>query len=148
MEIPPLGILYSIGFILMKGAFWSVYTDSHSNRTVGIFSPALAWGFYGHRLQLYRKTTPHNGYKIILKWIEELSLDHFIFTSNVDAHFQKVGFDENKIYECHGSIMQFQCSHNCGQEVWMPSPDFQLLIEERSLEAKDPLPLCPRCKSM
>ena len=111
-------------------------------------NPALAWGFYGHRLQLYRKTTPHNGYKIILKWIEELSLDHFIFTSNVDTHFQKVGFDENKIYECHGSIMQFQCSHNCGQEVWMPSPDFQLLIEEHSLEAKDPLPLCPTCKAI
>ena len=111
-------------------------------------NPALAWGFYGHRLQLYRKTTPHNGYKIILKWIEELRLDYFIFTSNVDTHFQKVGFDENKIYECHGSIMQFQCSHNCGQEVWMPSPDFQLLIEEHSLEAKDPLPLCPTCKAI
>lgn len=110
--------------------------------------PALAWGFYGHRLQLYRNTTPHNGYKIILKWIEELKLDYFIFTSNVDAHFQKVGFDENKIYECHGSIMQFQCSHNCGQEVWLPRPDFELLIEEHSLEAKDPLPLCPTCKAI
>ena len=111
-------------------------------------NPALAWGFYGHRIQLYRRTTPHSGYKIIMKWIEELRLDYFIFTSNVDAHFQKVGFDKNKIYECHGSIMEFQCSHNCGQEVWTPSPDFDLLIEEHSLEAKDPLPLCPTCKAI
>ena len=66
----------------------------------------------------------------------------------MDAHFQKVGFDKNKIYQCHGSIMQFQCSHNCGQEVWSPRPDFELLIEEHSLEAKDPLPLCPTCKAM
>ena len=44
--------------------------------------------------------------------------------------------------------MQFQCSHNCGQEVWSPRPDFELLIEEHSLEAKDPLPLCPTCKAM
>ena len=111
-------------------------------------NPALAWGFYGHRFKLYGKTIPHNGYKIILKWIEELGLDYFIFTSNVDAQFQKIGFDENKIYECHGSIMRFQCSNNCGQKVWTPSQDLQLLIEEHSLKAKDPLPLCPTCQSI
>ena len=111
-------------------------------------NPTLAWGFYGHRFQLYGKTTPHNGYRIILKWIEKLGLDYFVFTSNVDAHFQKVGFDKNKIYECHGSIMRFQCSDTCGQEVWSPKQDFQLLIEEHSLKAKGPLPLCPTCKAI
>ena len=111
-------------------------------------NPALAWGFYGHRLQLYQKTIPHEGYNIILKWIEDLRLDYFIFTSNVDAHFQKVGFNEDKIFECHGSIMRFQCQHNCGQEIWKPSPDFRLLIDGHSLKAKGPLPLCPTCKAI
>ena len=25
--------------------------------------PRLAWGFYGHRLALYRQTTPHSGFQ-------------------------------------------------------------------------------------
>ena len=40
--------------------------------------PDLAWGFYGHRLGLYRKTRPHDGFSILLKWIEELGLSSFV----------------------------------------------------------------------
>src|SRR3990172_3137870 len=31
-------------------------------------NPRLAWGFYGHRLALYRRTEPHEGF-VILKQI-------------------------------------------------------------------------------
>lgn len=27
--------------------------------------PRLFWGFYGHRLELYRKTDPHKGFTIL-----------------------------------------------------------------------------------
>ncbi|MFY0537735.1 hypothetical protein [Nannocystis pusilla] len=30
--------------------------------------PALAWGFYGHRLNLYRATTPHAGFALLQRW--------------------------------------------------------------------------------
>ncbi len=30
--------------------------------------PELAWGFYGHRLNLYRRTVPHQGFDLLLKW--------------------------------------------------------------------------------
>src|SRR2546429_5834888 len=40
--------------------------------------PELAWGFYGHRLELYRKTVPHKGFEILRGW------DARVFTSNVD----------------------------------------------------------------
>src|SRR4051812_7923509 len=30
--------------------------------------PALAWGFYGHRLELYRRTVPHAGFARLLRW--------------------------------------------------------------------------------
>ena len=36
--------------------------------------PAQAWGFYGHRLKLYRETIPHEGFQILRKWA--LSLIH------------------------------------------------------------------------
>ncbi len=30
--------------------------------------PQLAWGFYGHRLKLYRSTRPHRGFETLLRW--------------------------------------------------------------------------------
>jgi len=67
-------------------------------------NPPLAWAFYGHRLNLYRETLPHNGFKLLLDLIEKKNNDYFIFTSNVDGQFQKAGFSQDKIVEVHGSI--------------------------------------------
>ena len=61
--------------------------------------PELAWGFYGHRLQMYRETVPHQGFFILQEWIEKFQLDYFVITSNVDGHFQKTGVVEEKISE-------------------------------------------------
>src|SRR5215470_1992864 len=33
--------------------------------------PAMAWGFYGHRMNLYRATTPHEGFGILRRWAEQ-----------------------------------------------------------------------------
>ena len=32
--------------------------------------PAFAWGFFGHRLNLYRATAPHAGFAIVKRWCE------------------------------------------------------------------------------
>ena len=37
------------------------FTEIASPRTF-VRNPALAWGFYGHRFDLYRKTLPHAGF--------------------------------------------------------------------------------------
>src|SRR4029077_4013233 len=34
--------------------------------------PALAWGFYGHRLMLYRQTEPHDGFAILHRWMRRM----------------------------------------------------------------------------
>ena len=71
--------------------------------------PAFGWGFYAHRIDLYRKTTPHQGFQLLLKWISRFEMDHFVITSNVDGQFQKAGFSSEKVYEVHGSIHYLQC---------------------------------------
>ena len=48
----------------------------------------LGWGFYGHRLNLYRNTVPHAGFDILLKWAEQVPHGARVFTSNVDGQFQ------------------------------------------------------------
>lgn len=49
--------------------------------------PYRAWGFYGHRLNLYQSTTPHEGFTILKKLCDSKPLKSFIFTTNVDGHF-------------------------------------------------------------
>jgi hypothetical protein len=39
--------------------------------------PAFGWGFYAHRIDLYRKTTPHQGFQLLLKWISRFEMDSF-----------------------------------------------------------------------
>jgi len=108
-------------------------------------SPELAWGFYGHRFNLYRKTQPHFGFSLLLKWINEHNLSAFVFTSNVDGHFQQSGFAGHAVNECHGSLMHLQCVDQCGQAIWPVSPDLKIEIDEETLYALDPLPACPGC---
>ncbi len=80
--------------------------------------PALAWGFYGHRLELYRRTVPHGGFGILARWAERAPSGAFVFTSNVDGHFQLAGFPEDSVMECHGSIHFLQCVEECHQGIF------------------------------
>src|SRR5262249_60368056 len=84
--------------------------------------PALAWGFFGHRMNLYRSAVPHQGFEILRRWGERLPHGYFVFTSNVDGQFQKAGFSADRILECHGSIHFLQCTERCGRGTW-PSGD-------------------------
>jgi len=107
--------------------------------------PALAWGFYGHRLSLYRATSPHRGFEIPFRWIGQRSLDYFIVTSNVDGHFQKAGFPEERIHEVHGSIHHLQCLSPCCPEIW-PNRE-EVPVDPESMRAGR-LPLCPYCSEI
>jgi NAD-dependent SIR2 family protein deacetylase len=106
--------------------------------------PHLAWGFYGHRLNMYRKTVPHNGFKILLEWGKQKSGGYFIFTSNVDGQFQQAGFDDSAINECHGSIHHLQCSSPCSEAVWS-AEGTTVDVDEKTMKAREPLPKCPSC---
>lgn len=110
--------------------------------------PNLAWGFYGHRLDLYQKTKPHHGFEILLEKHTRQEIPMFIFTSNVDGHFQKAGFKEDQIVECHGSIRHLQCTKACGQKIWRIDSNYKLDIDQDTLRASDPLPSCPSCYSV
>ncbi|WP_338763930.1 Sir2 family NAD-dependent protein deacetylase [Bernardetia sp. ABR2-2B] len=82
-------------------------------------NPAYSWELFGKRMEEYENTEPHNGFYILKKWISKFGLDYFIITSNIDSHFQKVGFEEEKIRELHGSLAYFQCSDNkLSDKIW------------------------------
>ena len=105
--------------------------------------PELAWAFYGHRLGLYRKTVPHDGFKLLLDLVHKKNDNYFIFTSNVDGQFQKAGFDEENIVECHGSIHHMQCSHNCCDEIF-DAKDISIDVDMEKFKALN-IPKCKNC---
>lgn len=109
--------------------------------------PALAWGFYGHRLALYRATKPHEGFAILSRWAASRPRGAFVFTSNVDGQFQRAGFDPDRILECHGALDWLQCTRDCGVGI-LRADSFAPEIDESSMRARGALPTCPRCRAL
>ncbi|HEY3471827.1 MAG TPA: Sir2 family NAD-dependent protein deacetylase [Amycolatopsis sp.] len=103
--------------------------------------PELAWGFYGHRLDLYRKTVPHDGFRLLLSFGSRLPGGVRVFTSNVDGQFQVAGFEH--VAEAHGSIHHLQCLDRCSDDI-RPA-DVEVEIDPETMRAVPPLPSCPRC---
>jgi NAD-dependent SIR2 family protein deacetylase len=108
--------------------------------------PALAWGFYGHRLELYRRTEPHDGFGWLARWGARKCHGLFVFTSNVDGQFQQAGYASEQIVECHGSIHHLQCSVPCSESIW--DNVTSVSVNERTFRADPPLPTCPSCGSV
>jgi NAD-dependent SIR2 family protein deacetylase len=135
-----------------NAGFWNAYpalakakinfTDIANPRAF-IQQPELAWGFYGHRLDLYRKTVPHAGFGILKKWADSKK-GSWIFTNNVDGQFQKAGFSSEHIHECHGSIHHIQCCDDCIGDVWSANA-FQSEVDVDQCRLLNPLPTCPTC---
>lgn len=134
--------------------FWNAYPPFRGQSFAQVANPrtfhedpALGWGFYGHRLNLYRSTVPHDGFNIIRRWGEEIVGDYFVCTSNVDGHFQKSGFAADNVLEVHGSIHYLQCFRNCTGQIWS-AEEINVEVDENSFRALGELPCCINCSLM
>lgn len=129
-----------------KEGFWKAYPmlkdkrlnfSDMANPEAFLKRPILAWGFYGHRLNLYRNTLPHQGFAILKMIAESKPGGYFVYTSNVDGQFQKAGFDERRIVECHGSIHHLQYLEPETNDVIMPATDVSLSVDEATLRVNE-----------
>lgn len=109
--------------------------------------PALAWGFYGHRLALYRQTVPHGGFNILRRIGAQLPNGYFVYTSNVDGQFQRAGFDDASVLECHGSIHHLQCINDCVGALW-PAEAFVPVVDQAQCRLLGVAPQCPECGAL
>lgn len=137
-----------------QDGFWRAYPAlGHSSilfqqvASPGMFrsNPRRAWGFYGHRLALYRRTEPHAGFAILKEFGARMAQGLFVVTSNVDGQFQKAGFDPKHILEIHGSIHYLQCLNACQEKVW-PADDLKPVTDDLACEWLSKLPTCPDCQ--
>jgi NAD-dependent SIR2 family protein deacetylase len=132
--------------------FWKAYPpyeklglrfEQMANPALFESDPELAWGFYGHRLHLYRTVRPHAGFAKLLAWAAAKPGGYFVFTSNVDGQFQAAGFDPDRVVECHGSIHHLQCAQSCDGKIWPAIVSVK--VDRETMRAVGPLPRCPSC---
>lgn len=109
--------------------------------------PRLAWGFYGHRLSLYRRVVPHAGFALLRRWGTATAGGSFVFTSNVDGHFQAAGFPADSVLEVHGSIHYLQCTRPCSPRTW-PADKLEPDVDEAQCLWRGALPACPHCGAL
>jgi NAD-dependent SIR2 family protein deacetylase len=109
--------------------------------------PPFAWGFYGHRMNLYRAAVPHEGFAVLRRCAGSMRHGAFVVTSNVDGQFQRAGFDPERVAEVHGSIHWLQCLGRCGAGIF-PADPCDVTVDEATFRATGPLPACPRCGAL
>lgn len=134
--------------------FWKAYPPFRGRKFAEMSNPVWfhsnpeqAWGFFGHRYNLYSSTEPHKGFSILRRWAEAKPAGYFVFTSNVDGHFQRAGFSDQRIVECHGAIGFLQCRDNCTNEVW-PADEMTIDVDHETIRARSSLPRCKNCDSV
>jgi len=134
--------------------FWKAYPPFRGQEFADISTPhwfktdpAMAWGFFGHRLNLYRAAIPHGGFDILRHWSARMRLGYFVYTSNVDGQFQKARFPQERVVERHGSIHYLQCVSSCSQRIW-PATDICVDVDESVIRAQSQLPRCMNCDAL
>lgn len=135
------------------GGFWNAYPPlkKFNLQFIDIATPLayeqcpeLAKWFFAHRLNQYRQAEPHEGYTILKRWAENKQYGYFVFTSNVDGHFRKAGFNESRIYECHGTLDRLQCMNNCQNQSWW-SYGYKPITDDEQCIVVSEAPTCPNC---
>lgn len=104
------------------------------------------WAFYSRMYSYFNigKDTSN-----IMQNLASLVKDknYFVVTSNIDAHFQKAGFDRKRIFEIEVNCSNMQCSNCCHDNVY-PAEELLIKMSEQQHQGKVPtelLPECPKC---
>lgn len=112
----------------------------------------IQWGYWAAHVDLVRFQWPpttvyQNLYQLAQHMPEE---NTFVMTSNVDAMFERNGFDPKRIYTPQGDYALLQCTTPCTQEVWPWKTEIDKIKaatnpKTQALENKALIPKCPNC---
>ena len=113
---PPLLKHPELDFTDMSNPQWfeKPQGNSHQHNTAN-----FGYAFWAYRYKAYSSAAPHIGYEIAKKWSELKNVkSSFSFTSNIDGHWLKAGWNKSAFVECHGSVHYMQCVANCKNRIW------------------------------
>jgi NAD-dependent SIR2 family protein deacetylase len=143
---PPLLKHPELDFTDMSNPAWfrkaQGNSDKHDTANFG-------YAFWAYRYNAYTSSAPHHGYEIAKQWSQLKNVKYsFSFTSNIDGHWIKSGWDESSVIECHGSVHYMQCIDTCQKKIWDTNDALKLNVDPKTDCAIDHLPQCPYCKKL
>jgi NAD-dependent SIR2 family protein deacetylase len=143
---PPLLKHPELDFTDMSNPQWFKKAEGNSDKHN---TANFGYAFWVYRYNAYTSANPHLGYKIAKRWSE---LNHvkysFSFTSNIDGHWIKSGWNRSAIVECHGSIDYMQCINKCRKRIWSTNNALRLNVDPKTDCVSGRLPHCPYCKKL
>ncbi len=111
---------------------------------------SMEWAFYARQLQEDLYSAPPNPEPYIQ--LRELTdhADRWVFTSNADNLFPRLGFSADRLWTVQGTFAHLQCLRPCCEEIWESMPFVERILPRIDLntgELTDPavVPRCPRC---
>jgi NAD-dependent SIR2 family protein deacetylase len=72
---------------------------------------------------------------------------YFVITTNVDAQFEKAGFNHEKVFAVQGDYGKLQCAKACHRTLYVNENIIQQMVSEQ-IDCRIPshlIPKCPRC---
>lgn len=109
----------------------------------------FGYAFWAYRYNAYTSAAPHIGYEIAKRWSQFNHIKNsFGFTSNIDGHWIKSGWNESAVLECHGSIHYMQCIDSCQNHIWDTNNALNLKVDPKTDCAIDNLPKCLDCNKL
>ena len=109
----------------------------------------LQWGYYLANVKEVRFCEPPQPiYEKLFEIVRE-KRDYFVITTNVDALFEKNGFDKKRIFTPQGDYAFMQCAKPCTKSIWDVRSDlerFLPLIDSATQKLPaGQVPRCPNC---
>jgi len=115
------------------------------------YGPNWAWSFWKWRYCAYLGAQLHKGYEYLRDWSNMKMHPSFVFTTNIDGHFLRAGFD--KVLERHGTVQFLQCQRldsTCPNfnKKWLPEKGLieSLQVDPRTDQIIGSLPTCNGCE--
>ncbi len=116
------------------------------------WTPDLQWGYWAAHVHLVRfhwpKTEVYNALRQLSKHIDPKNT--FVMTSNVDAMFERNGFEQERIYTPQGDYALLQCTTPCWRNVWIWKDQVDAILsatdpDTQRLTNLELIPRCPNC---
>lgn len=113
---------------------------------------SMEWAFYARQLEEDLYSPPPNPSPYFqLKALTEHA-DRWVFTSNADDLFARLGFSPGRLWTVQGTFAHLQCLRPCCEEVWESRPYVERLLPRVDLSTGDltdptAVPRCPYCGS-
>lgn len=104
------------------------------------------WGFRAKQVKLNRYDA--NVGDVYLKLLDLVwDKPHFVITTNVDAQFERAGFDTNNIFATQGDYGNFQCTVPCHDTLYGNKSQISAMVEQQTgcRIPSELVPYCPKC---